>query len=77
MTTYPLGLPGAENVALWARPEDIEPAAQQQLRNVAALPWTHRVAVMPDVHFGKGATVGSVIALREAVAPSGWTSAVA
>ncbi len=72
MTTYPLGLPGTgkENVALWARPEDIEPAAQQQLRNVAALPWTHRVAVMPDVHFGKGATVGSVIALREAVAPA-------
>ena len=76
MTTFPLPLPGTGNgtrhadVALWARPEDIEPAAQQQLRNVAELPWTHRVAVMPDVHYGKGATVGSVIALRDAVAPS-------
>lgn len=78
MTTFPLPLPGAgvatgldlAKVALWTRPEEIEPAAQQQLRNVAALPWTHRVAVMPDVHYGKGATVGSVIALRDAVAPA-------
>ena len=42
-----------------------------QLKNVAALPWVaHHVAVMPDVHFGKGATVGSVIAMRGAVAPA-------
>lgn len=57
-------------MALWADPADIEPAAQEQLRNVAALPWVHRLAVMPDVHFGKGATVGSVIAMRGAVSPS-------
>src|SRR5688572_5626453 len=37
----------------------------------ASLPWVaHHVAVMPDVHVGKGATVGSVIALRGAVAPA-------
>ncbi len=70
MSAFPVALPGAPTVQMWAQPHDIEPAAQQQLRNVAALPWTHRVAVMPDVHFGKGATVGSVIALRDAVAPS-------
>lgn len=70
LVAFPVGLPGADNIALWADPADIEPAAQQQLRNVADLPWTHRVAVMPDVHYGKGATVGSVIALREAVAPA-------
>jgi tRNA-splicing ligase RtcB (3'-phosphate/5'-hydroxy nucleic acid ligase) len=38
---------------------------------VASLPWVaHHVAVMPDVHVGKGATVGSVVALRGAVAPA-------
>ena len=41
----------------------IEEAARQQLRNVADLPWTHGVRVMPDVHYGLGATVGSVIAM--------------
>lgn len=70
MTSYPCALADAPNVSLWADPGSIEPAAQQQLRNVAGLPWTHRVAVMPDVHYGKGATVGSVIAMRDAVAPS-------
>lgn len=67
---YPCPLPGTGNTALWADVDTIEPAAQQQLRNVAALPWTRRLAVMPDVHYGKGATVGSVIAMEGAVAPS-------
>nr|WP_219108226.1 RtcB family protein [Austwickia sp. TVS 96-490-7B] len=69
-TEFPVSLPGAPQVSMWAHPEDVEPAAQQQLRNIAALPWTHRVSVMPDVHLGKGATVGSVIAMKQAVAPS-------
>jgi len=55
---------------VWADPETIEDAAMQQLRNTANLPWTHGVAVMPDVHYGKGATVGSVIAMRDAVSPA-------
>ncbi len=42
----------------------------QQLRNVATLPWIKGLAVMPDVHFGKGATVGSVIAMHGAVCPA-------
>jgi tRNA-splicing ligase RtcB (3'-phosphate/5'-hydroxy nucleic acid ligase) len=42
-----------------------------QLKRVAGLPWVaHHVAVMPDVHQGRGATVGSVIAMRGAVAPA-------
>ncbi len=58
-------------IKMWARPEEIESTAIDQLRNVAALPWVaHHVAVMPDVHFGKGATVGSVIAMRGAVSPA-------
>jgi tRNA-splicing ligase RtcB len=59
------------DIRLWTQPETVEPQAMQQLRNIAALPWTFKhVAVMPDVHYGKGATVGSVIAMRDAVSPA-------
>lgn len=57
-------------VRVWTDPYSIEPEAAQQLRNIGALPWVEGVAVMPDVHFGKGATVGSVIAMRQAVSPA-------
>lgn len=55
---------------VWADPDTIEPEAMKQLQNTANLPWTIGVAVMPDVHYGKGATVGSVIAMRDAVSPA-------
>ncbi len=72
MTEFPVALPGAanDNTLMWAHPPDIEPAALDQLRNISRLPWVDRVRVMPDVHLGKGATVGSVIAMRDAVSPS-------
>src|SRR5262252_6576223 len=55
----------------WAPPHTIEADALKQLKAIASLPWvTHHVAVMPDVHLGKGATVGSVIAMKNAVAPA-------
>ena len=58
-------------IRLWAPAHDVESDALRQLKAVASLPWVaHHVAVMPDVHVGKGATVGSVIALRGAVAPA-------
>ncbi len=67
---FPVPLSGTDNVLMWADEADVEPAARTQIRNAAALPWTRRVAVMPDVHLGKGATVGSVIAMAGAVAPA-------
>lgn len=71
MMTYPVQLPGAAaDTLLWADPASIESAALDQLRNMSALPWVEKVRVMPDVHLGKGATVGSVIAMRDAVSPS-------
>ncbi len=61
----------AHPIWLWTRPEEVESAALDQLRNVASLPYIHHhVAVMPDVHLGYGAAVGSVIALRDAVSPA-------
>jgi tRNA-splicing ligase RtcB len=64
-------VPGAKvPIRMWADPASIEDAALQQLRNVATLPWIKGLAVMPDVHYGKGATVGSVIAMKDAVCPA-------
>ena len=58
-------------IRLWAPIEEVDSQVITQLKNVAALPWVaHHVAVMPDVHLGKGATVGSVVAMRGAVAPA-------
>ena len=68
--TYEL-LPGTRApVKMWTDPATVDAAALQQLRNVASLSWTQQVAVMPDVHYGKGATVGSVIAMEQAISPA-------
>ena len=67
---FPVPMSATSKVALWTDEDLIEPAARDQLRNIAALAPVARVAVMPDVHLGKGATVGSVIAMRDAVAPA-------
>jgi tRNA-splicing ligase RtcB len=55
----------------WVRGVSVEDAALQQLKNVASLPFVFRwVAAMPDVHWGIGATVGSVIPTRRAIIPA-------
>src|SRR6266481_3708583 len=59
------------DILAWTNPDEIEGVALEQLKNISALPWVfHHVAAMPDVHFGKGATVGSVIAMKGAVSPA-------
>ncbi|MBF6331578.1 RtcB family protein [Nocardia transvalensis] len=68
---FPVELRGTRaQTLMWAHEHEVEPAALRQLRNIAQLTWVHGVRVMPDVHLGKGATVGSVIAMRDAVAPA-------
>lgn len=57
-------------IRMWTDPSQVESQAMQQLRNITTLPWLHGLAVMPDVHFGRGATVGSVIAMKDAVCPA-------
>lgn len=58
-------------IKAWVRGVPLEDQAQRQLRNIAALPFVGPwVAVMPDVHLGIGATVGSVIPTRGAVIPA-------
>jgi len=55
----------------WVRGVPLEDQAHAQLRNIASIPFVGPwVAVMPDVHLGKGATVGSVIPTRGAIIPA-------
>ena len=55
----------------WAPPDQVEPAALDQLKNTASTLWVHHhVAAMPDVHLGRGATVGTVIATKGAIMPA-------
>jgi tRNA-splicing ligase RtcB len=62
---------GHAPIRAWVEGVPVEDAARRQLFNIAALPFIHEhVAVMPDVHLGKGATVGSVIATRGAIVPA-------
>lgn len=52
---------GSTPIKGWVRGVPVDTLAQAQLRNIAAMPFVGPwVAVMPDVHVGKGATVGSV-----------------
>ncbi|MBY0564280.1 MAG: RtcB family protein [Hyphomonadaceae bacterium] len=58
-------------IKAWTKGVPIEDAALKQLKNVASLPFIHsHVAVMPDVHWGMGATVGSVIPTVGAIIPA-------
>ncbi len=51
--------------------EPLEAAAHNQLLNMAKMPFVHKhVAIMPDVHWGMGATVGSVIPTQGAIIPA-------
>jgi tRNA-splicing ligase RtcB len=58
-------------IKAWTRGVPVEEAARKQLLNIATLPFIYRwIAVMPDVHLGKGATVGSVIPTKKAIIPA-------
>ncbi len=60
-----------DNVKLWTQGVPVEEAAYRQIRNIASLPILGgHVAIMPDVHLGKGATVGAVIPTRGAIIPA-------
>ena len=61
---------GSSPIKIWTN--DIEPEAMSQLENLAKLPFIDRngVACMPDVHAGKGSTIGTVIATDSAIIPA-------
>ncbi len=58
-------------VKMWTQGVPVEDEARDQLRRVADLPFIHKwVAAMPDVHWGRGATVGSVVPTVGAIIPA-------
>ena len=60
-----------QNVKFWVGDMGVEEAAIQQITNISQLPiLAGHIAIMPDVHMGKGATVGSVIPTRSAIIPA-------
>ncbi len=66
-------IPSAKGAPIkgWIQGVALEPEAEQQLRNVASLPFIYKwIAVMPDVHWGMGATIGSVIPTKGAIIPA-------
>jgi tRNA-splicing ligase RtcB len=62
---------GSAPIKSWTRGVPFEDQAKKQVENVAGLPFIHKhVAIMPDVHAGKGATIGSVIPTHKAIIPA-------
>lgn len=59
-----------EKIRLWNKGIEFEESALAQVHNVASLPITMGVRGMPDMHWGNGSAVGSVIATRGAVIPA-------
>ena len=58
-------------IKAWTEGVPVEDKALDQLRTIAGLPFIYKhVAAMPDVHWGLGATIGSVIATKGAVIPA-------
>jgi tRNA-splicing ligase RtcB len=62
---------GGRPIKAWVDGVEFDAGARKQVENMARLPFVHEhVAVMPDVHVGKGATVGSVIPTIGAIVPA-------
>ncbi len=61
----------ARPVKMWTQGVPVDEKAKQQLINTAKMPFVHKwLAVMPDVHVGKGSTIGSVIPTKGAIIPA-------
>ncbi len=62
---------GGAPIKRWTRGVPVDAGALRQLENTARMPFIHKwVAAMPDVHFGMGATIGSVVATKGAIIPA-------
>src|SRR5882672_11218078 len=59
------------NAIVFLPRNSIEAGAQWQILNTASMPFIFKhVAVMPDCHYGKGATIGTVLATKAAIIPA-------
>ncbi len=61
----------SNKILSWIPQEDIEEKALEQIKNISEMPFIfNHIAVMPDCHLGKGATVGSCIPTSGAIIPA-------
>lgn len=66
-----MDVPGGKPVKMWTQSVPVEQDALRQLEKTARLPFIYKwLAVMPDVHVGKGSTIGSVIPTLNAIIPA-------
>ncbi|NIF17981.1 RtcB family protein [Pantoea sp. Cy-639] len=66
-----LEVAGGKPIKLWTDGVPVEDDARKQLVNTAKMPFIFKhLAVMPDVHLGKGSTIGSVIPTVGAIIPA-------
>src|SRR5262245_53733387 len=66
-----INVEGGSPIRAWTVGVPFEAEARAQVERIARLPFVHRhLSVMPDVHLGKVATVGSVIATKRAIIPA-------
>ncbi|NRN29816.1 RtcB family protein [Photorhabdus heterorhabditis] len=63
--------PNSVPIKMWTHGVPVEAEAREQLLNTAKMPFIFsHLAVMPDVHLGKGSTIGSVIPTHRAIIPA-------
>ena len=66
-----INVEGGSHIKMWTRGVPVDEQAKKQLANTARLPFIYKhIAVMPDVHVGKGSTIGSVIPTLGAIIPA-------
>lgn len=71
MSEYQVFQDGGKPIKAWVNGVRLDDNAKQQLVNTSRLPFIHKhLAVMPDCHWGMGATVGSVVATKGAIVPA-------
>ncbi len=62
---------GSAPIKMWTRGVPVDEGAKEQLRQTAQMPFIFKhLAVMPDVHYGMGSTIGSVIPTKGAIIPA-------
>jgi len=71
MSNYDVMQDDGVPVKMWTRGVPADEKALRQLRKAASMPFIHKhIAVMPDMHVGKGSTIGSVIPTKGAIIPA-------
>ena len=70
-TTHNIIQDGGTPIRLWTKGVPVDPKAHDQLIKASQMPFIYKwLAVMPDVHVGIGATIGTVLPTKEAIIPA-------